>query len=118
MGLPTAFRLNVDWNMSEHIWLGVNLLLNLRGDNGSVFRPAYVNCLNVTPRYEKGWFMVGLPFSLWGHQTLSVGTVLRAGPLFVGSTSIISTLVGKQMRNVDAYAGLSFKIPKKKDYSY
>jgi len=118
MGLPTAFRVNVDWNMSQNIWLGVNLLLNLRGDNGSVFRPAYVNCLNVTPRYEKGWFMVGVPFSLWGHQTLSIGTVLRAGPLYIGSTSIISTLMGKQMRNVDAYAGLSLKIPRKKDYNY
>ena len=113
MGLPTAFRLYIDWNVTSNFWLGASLVLNMRGDNGNIYRPAYVNSLNLTPRWEKGQFAVGIPFSFWGYQTASVGIVFRAGPLFVGSTSIFSTLVAKEIRNLDAYAGLSFKLPKK-----
>jgi hypothetical protein len=113
IGLPTALRLNADLNIGSDLWLGVNVVLNMRGDNGDVFRPGYVNMLNITPRFEKNWFMIGLPFSFWGYQTFSIGTVLRAGPLFVGSTTILSSLLTDQLRNLDGYAGLSFRIPEK-----
>jgi hypothetical protein len=119
VGLPTAFRFNADFNISSNFWLGVNLLLNLRGNNGDIYRPAYVNMLNLTPRYEKGWFMIGLPFSYWGYQTYSAGVILRVGPLYVGSTSIISTLLGNRIRYADAYAGLAFSFPKVRNtYTY
>lgn len=119
VGLPTAFRLYVDWNITSNFWLGASLLLNMRGDNGNIYRPAYVNSLNLTPRWEKGKFAVGIPFSFWGYQTASVGVTLRAGPLFVGSTSIFSVLASKEIRNLDAYAGLSFKLPQKeRGYTY
>ena len=112
--LPTAFRLNTDWNINSNFWLGINLVLNMRGDNGNIYRPSYVNMLNITPRYEKDWFMVGMPVSFWGYQTMSIGAMFRVGPLFFGSTSAISTLIGERIRNMDAYAGLAFRFWDKK----
>lgn len=113
VGLPAAFRLNTDWNISSNFWMGINMVLNLRGDNGNIYRPGYANLFNVTPRYEKGWFMIGLPLSFVGYQTVSFGTILRAGPVYIGSSSIISTLLRKEINNADAYVSLSFRIPQK-----
>jgi hypothetical protein len=119
VGLPTAFRLNADMHITSNFWVGLNVLLNLKGDNGEVYRPAYVNMLNLTPRYEKGWFMIGVPFSFWGYQTYSMGVILRAGPFYLGSTSLISALLGDRIRYADGYAGLAFRFPKKlSTYTY
>lgn len=116
MGLPTAFRLNGDFNIAPGIYTQVNILLNLRGNGGDVYRPGYVNMFNVTPRYEyNNWFMVGLPVSYVGYQTMMVGLTLRTGPFYIGSGSLFSTLLANQVRNLDAYAGLSFKIKSKRE---
>ena len=112
MGLPTALRLNGDVNIGGAFWMAANILLNMRGDNGDAYRPAYVSMLNVTPRFENKWVMVGVPFTFWGYESLSAGLSLRAGPLFLGSTSLFSSLLGKNIRNLDAYAGLSFRLAK------
>ena len=59
-------------------------------------------------------FMVGFPFTFSGFQNFSIGTVLRAGPFFFGSSSVISTIIGKQIRNADGYEGLVFKLDKER----
>jgi hypothetical protein len=116
ISLPTAFRLNTDWNIDGNIWVAASILLNLKGNNGDVYRPGYVNSFNITPRYEKDWLMVGFPVSYWGYQTMGLGFVFRAGPLFLGSSSIISTLLSREVRNADGYAGLVLKIKKRNTY--
>ncbi len=113
MGLPTAFRLQTDINLNSGFWLQANILLNMRGNNGSAYKSAYVNMVNITPRYEHGMFMFGLPFTYIGFQTMTLGAVFRAGPLFIGSSSIISAAITSQTRNLDAYIGLAWKFNEK-----
>ncbi len=110
VGLPTAFRLNMDWNAEKNFNLNVNMLLNLKGNNGTIYKPAYVSYINFTPTYGGNKFKVGIPFTFIGYQTMSIGTSIIAGPLYIGSGSIVSSLISKRIRNFDLYAGLTLKL--------
>jgi hypothetical protein len=118
VGLPTAFRVNADYNATENINFAVNLLLNLKGTNGGVYKPAYVNYLNFTPSYYSKNVRIGLPFTISGYQTFSIGLTFRWGPLYIGSTSAITTLMTTRINTLDAYAGLALKLFKKNERHY
>lgn len=112
MGLPTAFRLNADYNVSDRVNFAVNMLLNMRGNGGDVYRPAYVSYINFTPSFGGRNFRVGLPFTLIGYQTFSIGANVRFGPFYIGSSSALGMLMTKKISNIDAYAGLVLKFRK------
>lgn len=110
VGLPTAFRLNMDWNAEKNFNINVNMLMNLKGSNGTIYKPAYVSYLNITPTYGNDKYKVGIPFTFIGYQTMSIGASVIAGPLYIGSGSILSSLISKRIRNFDLYAGLTLKL--------
>lgn len=110
VGLPTAFRINMDWNAEKNFNLNVNMLLNLKGNNGTIYKPAYVSYINFTPTYGNSKFKVGIPFTYIGYQTMTIGASVIAGPLYMGSGSILSSLISKRVRNFDFYAGLTLKL--------
>lgn len=110
VSLPTAFRLNIDWNAEEHFNLNVNMLLNLKGNNGTIYKPAYVSYVNVTPTYGNKTYKVGLPFTFIGYENMTIGASIIAGPLYIGSGSILSSLITQRVRNFDVYAGLTLKL--------
>ena len=112
IGLPTALRFGGDYNMSEKVNIAANVLLNLRGNGGDVYKPAYVNYFNITPTYGGKVFQFSLPFTLIGYQSLTMGTIIRFGPFYVGSSSLVTSLVSRRMRNIDAYAGFVWKFRK------
>jgi hypothetical protein len=117
MGLPTALRVNFDWNVMPKFNMAVNVLLNMRGS--SLDNPSYVSYFNLTPTYSiKPHLTVGMPLTFIGRQTVCLGTIVRAGPLFVGSNTLFSSIIMAKdwIRNIDAYFGLSFKIPKADNY--
>lgn len=112
IGLPTALRINTDWNLGSKVYVSVNTLLNLRGNNGEVYNPGYASYLNITPRIDLKAFKIGLPITLMKYKTLNMGAVAYLGPLFVGSSSLLSLVTGQNISNIDAYAGLSWKFIK------
>lgn len=116
IGLPTAFRLNGDYSITPSVYLSCNILLNLKGSSSTVYNPGYVSYISLVPRYETKAFMVALPFTYIGYQSATLGTILRAGPLYIGSSSIISCLLSKELRNADAYLGLAFRLKSHKYY--
>lgn len=119
MGLPTAFRLNADYNVSERFNMAVSVLLNMRGNGGDKYRSGYVSYLNFTPNFGGKFFRFAVPFTLMGYQTLGVGANLRIGPLYIGSTSALSMLMSTRLKNIDAYAGIVWKFKKKEtDWGY
>ncbi|MCB0700278.1 MAG: hypothetical protein H6551_04165 [Chitinophagales bacterium] len=118
VGLPTAFRLNIDYNATDKLNFAVNILLNMRGSR-KLYKPAYVSYFNFTPSYGGKNFKVGLPFSVIGYQTFAIGTVLQVGPFYMGSTSVLSMLMSSRLRNIDGYVGFAYKfIDKKKQFGY
>lgn len=118
MGLPTAFRFSGDYFATERFNLAVNILLNLRGNGGDRYRPAYVNYLNITPSYRVKHLTAGLPFTVIGYQTINMGVYFRLGPFFFGSSSALSLGLSGKTDNIDGYAGLVWKFKNKKNKYY
>ena len=114
MGLPTALRINTDWVANTKFNIAVNALLNLKGNGGNIYRPAYVNYLNVTPSYGNRRYSVSMPCTYYGKQTLTVGAAFRYGPFYIGSSSLISNILPKKLRGADVYMGLILKFKKDK----
>lgn len=115
MGLPTALRANLDYNVVPNFSMAVNILLNLKGNNGKVYNPGYVSYFNITPTYGGKYVKVSMPFTYVGYQTMAIGAIVHLGPFYIGSTSAISSLVlAKHIRNLDAFAGLTFKFKKER----
>ncbi len=112
VGLPTAFRVNLDWNMGGNLYLQTHLMFNLRGNGDGLYNPGYVSMLNFTPRYQHSVFSVALPFTFIGYQMLTVGAAIHLGPFYMGSSSLISTIMAKQINSLDGYAGIVIPLQK------
>ena len=106
-GLPTALHFNADWNIKNHFYLNFNTDISMRSAGENNLRTA--NVLSLTPRFESKWFSFYLPVSSYQYSGLQVGAGLRAGPLYLGSGSLISTFTKNEIQGADVYAGL--KIP-------
>jgi outer membrane protein OmpA-like peptidoglycan-associated protein len=105
--LPTAMHLNADWKMNRTLYLNFNTdvsLINPENKNS-----AYINNnVSLTPRFEVKWFSIYTPITYLQYSGLQAGLGFRAGPLFVGSGSIVSGLLS-ETKALDVHLGL--KIP-------
>lgn len=105
--MPTALHLNADLNLSNHFYLNLNTDLSLASKSkANVSRIS--NIVSLTPRFESKWFSFYVPLSVVQYNGFQVGAGLRAGPLYIGSGSLIS-LFSSETNGADVFAGL--KIP-------
>jgi hypothetical protein len=113
VALPTAFRLNADLQLGDGFAFAADILLNLQSSKDGVYNPGYANTFCFTPRYETKHFMIGLPFCFVHHQQMTAGVVLRAGPVFIGSSSAISCAITNHVNALDGYMGVCMKFKHK-----
>lgn len=106
--LPTVMHLDADWNMYKKFYLNLNGNLSLV-DKSAMGKTSSANTVILTPRYETKWFTFSLPINYMEYSGMQVGTGLRFGPLFVGSSSLITNWISKESKAADVYFG--FKIP-------
>ncbi len=105
--MPTALHLNADWNFHKNFYLNLNTDLSLIKNTAT--NAAYItNNVGLTPRFEVKWFSAYLPMNYLKYSGFQAGFGFRAGPLFVGSGTVISGLIGKTQA-LDGHIGL--KIP-------
>lgn len=105
--LPTALHFNADLNLNNYFYLNLNTDLSMASktkENTSRIS----NIVSLTPRFESKWFSFYVPVSLVQHTGFQLGAGLRAGPLYIGSGSVIS-LFSSETKGADVFAGL--KIP-------
>ena len=116
--LPTALHVNVDWNLNNKIYLNLNTDFSLMSKD-RITANRISNLVSVTPRYESKWFSFYMPLSVIENNGFRMGAGFRAGPLYVGSGSLISSFTSDDNRQADAYAGLKIPIyqsmPKDRD---
>ena len=108
VSLPTVLHLDADWNMYKKFYLNLNGNIGLT-DKSGLNKSSAANTLLLTPRYETKWFTFSLPVNYMEYSGMQVGTGLRFGPLFVGSSSLITNWLSKESKGADVYFGL--KIP-------
>jgi hypothetical protein len=106
--LPTVLHMDADWNMYKKFYLNLNGNLSLI-DKTALGKTSSANTWILTPRYETKMFTFSLPINYMEYSGTQVGAGLRCGPLFVGSSSVITNLVSKESRAADVYFGI--KIP-------
>ena len=106
--LPTMLHVDVDWNMYKKFYLNMtgNMSLVDKLATNSTYSQ---NTWMLTPRYETRWFTFSLPINYMEYSGMQVGTGLRFGPVFVGSSSLITNAFSKESKGADVYFG--FKIP-------
>jgi len=113
VGLPTALHINGDFKLLDILYFNANILLNLRKPSTENFGSHYISTLAFTPRLQWKYFGVGMPFSYNAYKDANIGIVLYAGPFYIGSSTLISSFAQSNIYNIDAYAGLSFRIKSK-----
>lgn len=106
--LPTALHFNADWNFNGKLYLNLNTDLALT-KKGKKNTSSILNIASLTPRFESKWFSFYLPLSVVQYNGFQAGAGLRAGPLYIGSGSVITALASDDSQGADVYAGL--KIP-------
>jgi hypothetical protein len=111
--LPTMLHFDADWNVYKRFYLNMtgNLSLVDKLDLNSTYSQ---NTWMLTPRYETRWFTFSLPINYMEYSGMQVGTGFRCGPLFVGSSSLITNLLSKQSKGADVYFGVKIPVYHKK----
>ncbi len=111
--LPTALHANVDWNFFRKFYLNLNGDINMN-NSSSLNTSAIANTVSLTPRYETKWFSAYLPLNYMDYRGFQAGVGFRAGPLFVGSGSVITNLISDESKGFDVHVGLKIPIYKSK----
>mgnify|MGYP003639897044 FL=1 len=116
--LPTALHLNADWNINNHFYMNLNTDLSITSKDKTNTN-SIANIVSLTPRFESKWFSFYSPVSYVQNLGVQWGAGLRAGPLYIGSGSILTVLTSDNSKGADVYAGLKIPIyqsrPKDKD---
>jgi len=106
--LPTMLHVDVDWNIYNKFYLNVTGNQSMV-DKESMNQTHSQNSWMVVPRFETKWFTFSVPVNYMEYSGMQVGTSLRLGPMFVGSSSLITNAISKESKGADVYFGL--KIP-------
>jgi len=106
--LPTALHTNADLSLTSKFYLNLNADISLtsktKANTGSI-----LNQYRLTPRYESKWLALYSPISVISGVGFQWGAGFRVGPLYMGSGTVFSSLIGENTKGIDLYAGL--KIP-------
>lgn len=106
--LPTALHFNADWSFTSKFYLNLNTDVSLVAKD-KLNASHIANVVSLAPRFETKWFSFYLPLSVVQYNGFQMGAGLRAGPVYLGSGSVISALTGDNSKGADVYAGI--KIP-------
>jgi outer membrane protein OmpA-like peptidoglycan-associated protein len=109
VSLPTALRFNTDYRIYKRLFINGDILVNMVSTT-NVVTPNYVSTATVTPRLEKKWFSIYSPVSYNANNQLNWGAGLRIGNFFVGSGSVLSSLLKSRIQAADVHIGFTIPI--------
>ena len=106
MSLPTTLRFNVDYHLSQGWYINGGAQISMVSNSSSKpYNTAYYNGFSLTPRFEGRGFGFYVPVAYNQLSKLAAGVGLRFGPLFLGTGSGLTALLGTS-KQADAYVGL------------
>ncbi|KAF2516448.1 DUF5723 family protein [Flavobacterium foetidum] len=107
--LPTALHTSFDWNIDNKFYLNLSGDFSLV-DANKVNRISIANSITFTPRYETRQFSFYVPVTWMEYSGTQIGAGFRAGPLFVGSGSLVSNFLSNNSKATNVYIGLKLPI--------
>lgn len=114
VSLPRTLQLGADVRAVSHLYVSANLQLGMSNNESKPYNPKAINSFVLTPRFEIPMFAAYLPVSYNNLSKMNVGLGLRAGPLYIGSSSLLSVVTGKP-KQADIYFGFRVGFRTKKD---
>lgn len=106
--LPTALRLNADVRIFRSIYVDFAGAFGLSKKDNEPYNAYYRNSLTITPRIENRYFGFYLPISNNSLSGTTLGAALRLGPLYIGSSTLLSNVLGNDSKSLNAFIGLRF----------
>ncbi|REG82806.1 DUF5723 family protein [Algoriphagus antarcticus] len=114
-GLPTAIQIFADYSITNRFFVSAQGAISIKKVS-DIPISNIINSFSVTPRFEMRWISVYSPLSVRQYDSnIAWGFGLRAGPLTVGSGSILSNLISSSSRSADVYVGLKIPLYKKSE---
>jgi outer membrane protein OmpA-like peptidoglycan-associated protein len=119
MNLPTAFSLQIDYNIWKDFYVNFTPYWSpqLKNNNEKVHD---ITTFSLTPRWDNKWLGVFVPFSYDGMGNKKIGLALRMGPIIVGTNSFGIFVTKKNIYGADVYFMLKVPIlygrPKDRDH--
>lgn len=104
--LPTALRIQADVRLLGMLYVDFSGQYSMVDDN--IYNSKYANGFVITPRFEGRFLGLYVPVANTSGVGTTIGTALRLGPLFVGSSSVISNLMGDKAKALNVFCGLQF----------
>ena len=105
VNLPMAYNFQADINVWKPFFVTFNL--NRRATNSENSRSMQaLNYLTITPRIASRFIEVYVPFTFAEVQGTTIGAGLKLGPLYVGSSSLVSALASNENKAIDFHFGL------------
>lgn len=109
VSLPTTIQLGADVRAMNSLYVAAFCQLAVSSNETKAYNPQYRSSITITPRYETRMFAAYLPLSYNDMSKTNVGIGLRAGPVYIGSSSIVNAITGSS-KQADVYFGFRFGI--------
>jgi hypothetical protein len=106
MALPTALHLTGDYNIDGRFFVSANAVIGIYTGQSDVSKNYMISQIQVTPRFDSKHFGAYLPVMLNRFGQADAGIGFRAGPLIIGSSSILSNLMRAEINRADAFVAL------------
>ncbi|TDW97285.1 DUF5723 family protein [Dinghuibacter silviterrae] len=104
VSLPTRVQLDLDYHVISFLY--VNVMAQIRvASIQKAYNPTSYNTYTLTPRLEMRHLGVFVPISYNTLSGVNAGLALRAGPVFLGSGSILGAIFG-QSKDANFFIGV------------
>lgn len=107
VNLPATLNIDADYHIHKGFYTSFSGRFNLANTSSKPFNNRNYSSFMLTPRYESREFGAYLPISYNSLTNLNAGVSFRVGPLFIGSGSVITALIGDS-KQADVYVGVRF----------
>ncbi|MBC7946778.1 MAG: hypothetical protein H7Y42_02780 [Chitinophagaceae bacterium] len=104
--LPTTLQASVDYAINKHFYTELSGQLSLVSQSNA-YSAFFYNAFTITPRYEGRRIGFALPINYNKLTNFNVGASFRVGPVFFGSGSVLTALVGNS-KQADFHFGIRF----------
>ncbi len=115
VALPTAIVLSADYSLGKNFYIDLMGYLAFKYKNKEAKVHDWTN-ISLTPRWDHKWFGVAVPLAYnqaaaIAKQPFRVGTMIRLGPLAIGTNDMGNWFGKKNIFGVDLYVILKVPIP-------
>ena len=107
MALPTAISIQVDFNAANNLYINSTWVHGFTHDGPGVSRASIIS---LSPRYERNWFEVSVPMSMYEYNVFRIGLAARLASFIIGSDKLGSIMGLSDMGGMDFYMALKFSI--------